>query len=1552
VSKIGNSDKGSIGGLVIEDPQLALAIVGYSCRFPKGANSPSLYWKNLLEGKDCIQIIPNNRWDSDSKDKRSAKYVAGLIDDIDKFDADFFGIFPREAASMDPQQRLLLEISWEALEHAGIRHEHLLGSNTGVFIGSVALDYRDRFTQMSTDHIDTYALTGNLLSILSGRLSYVLGLEGPCLTIETACSSSLVAVHQACQNLRLGECDLAIAGGVNVLLSPVGMELLDKAKTLSNDGKCWAFDEKANGLVRGEGCGIVILKRLEDAKRDNDRIIAVIRGGAINHDGKAASLSSPNVLAQQSLLKKALKDSGLNAQDVGYVETHGTGTALGDPIEIQAIKEIYGDSRDDGSRCYLSSVKSNIGHLEGAAGIAGMIKAILALENNSIPPQINFETLNPVIDIDNSSLQISKELIPWKSNAKKKRVAGVSSFGISGTNAHVLIEESPYRELLTSRQKDKASYNITLSAKNPETLTALAQKYIDELQDNSSELATADLQDISYSTQLRRSHYKTRLSITATTKEELKEALQSYVKGTPYSGLRFRDVPLRKNKIAFVFPGLGAQWDGMGSDLFQKEPVFQEAILLCEEIVQDVAGWSLMDKLNFKQNSNSNYIDIPSVQINMFAINMALVKLWESWGITPRAVVGHSLGEVSAAHASGLIDLPTAIKLVYYRAKILEQLQDTGSMAIIGVSWEKAVELVDNYKGLISVAGANSPRLTLLSGDTEKLQELWEKCHKNQIFFRMVKNSAPSHSALLDPFLPDLREKISSIQALESRVSFYSAWQTKLIKSTECDSEYWIKSLRQPVLFDKTISQMLDDGFTNFVEISPHPTLQPAINEIAQQKSIIVQTSSSLREGINGRQAMLESLSELYVSGINIDWEPHHTSGNRQYVRLPSYPWQKERHWVGEKTTYFKNDYQENDNSTSRTSKVDDELFLHVSWKESDDVLPFQAEQGGSKSWLLLSADTPNARQVRAAMESRGYQVIQAAPKDLLINDKDSRINPLDMRSNSSFINLFNTYFNDKEVCAGVIHMLNFSNDIMKDEDLPQEALDLHGCTAIMYLMQTINQLSVRNIPSLFLITNNARTITPIDNINNVIHSSLWGMAQSLRYEFPDIKCKCIDLSSAPIDEEIEALISEILAGNSEEQVAYRSNKRYVGRLRKGFPSNQQTHKKVSNLNISKEGTYVISGGLGGLGLELAKWLAKQGASSLVLLSRSGPKNTEQQDILSELSNIGVVVKTPKVDISDYSMLASTLENLEDSFPPIKGIIHAAGTLEDGFLVQQSHENFRKVFAPKVDGALNLHRFSKKLNLDFFIMYSSASTTVGSPGQTNYSAANACLDALAHYRVAQGLPALSINWGAFKDVGLATANSIRAERLERRGVRGINFEMSLHAIELIAQSGTVNIGFMPFEVRQWTEFYPQASSSTYLSELINSNPRAASKKGDLIEIVTQAPKGKKLAAISYHVQDLVASILHQDPKKLGLEMPFSNFGMDSLTGLELRNRLEVLSGHQLPATLIWTYTNITALAQHLLSLIAPEEDEANKSSSENWSSQEDVIEYLKQELSA
>jgi acyl transferase domain-containing protein len=634
-----------------------IAIIGMGCRFPGGGEGPDAFWQVLDNGVDAIQEIPVGRWHPDAiADARQEARWAGLLSDLTRFDASFFGISPREAESLDPQQRMLLEVTWEALEHAGQRPDLLIGSRTGVFVGICSADYQLLVGNSREGTYDAYCLTGNTFSTAAGRISFGLGFQGPAISIDTACSSSLVAIAEACQSLRAGDCNIAITGGVSAILAPRTMAMMVETQAISPDGRCKTLDSRANGYVRGEGCGVLVLKRLSDALRDGDRIDAVIRGWAVNQDGRSTGLTAPNVLSQQALLRQALERAKLAAADIGYVELHGTGTSLGDPIEAEALREVLGAPRTDGSSCILGAVKTNIGHLEGAAGVAGIIKVLLALKHEKIPKNLHFRRLNPRISLEGTPFVVPVESVPWPRGQKPRR-AGVSSFGISGTNAHVILEEAP-AEAPKSLPKEPSAHLFTLSAKTPEALSALALSSAEWF----SLPNDASVYDIAYTASLRRTHHEHRLAVVARTREEFADMLQSFARVDTSAGVLHGHTSTKEApRIVFVFPGQGSQWLGMGRQLLAEEPVFREAIEACELFVQREAGFSVLNQLAADEN-HSRLHEIDVIQPLLFALEVALAALWRSWGVVPDCVVGHSMGEAAAAHVAGMLSLRTQPK--------------------------------------------------------------------------------------------------------------------------------------------------------------------------------------------------------------------------------------------------------------------------------------------------------------------------------------------------------------------------------------------------------------------------------------------------------------------------------------------------------------------------------------------------------------------------------------------------------------------------------------------------------------------------------------------------------------------------------------------------------------------------------------------------------------------------------------------------------------------------------------------------------------------------
>src|SRR5262245_29253568 len=718
-----------------------IAIIGLGCRFPGGVNDPDSFWRLLRSGADAIREIPSNRWDvnelydpnPDSIGEMNTKW-AGMLEDVDKFDADFFGISPREAISMDPQQRILLEVGWEALENAGQTAESLAAGQTGVFVGVMTDDY-GKLQRKNEDpgSTDVYTMTGSDIGSTAGRLSYILGLQGPSMAVCAGCASSLVTVHLACQSLRNQECKLALAGGVNLILSPEYSLYMSRVGALSSDGHCKTFDASANGYVRAEGCGVVVLKRLSDAVADSDNILAVIRGSAVNHNGRHNGYTTPNGLAQQALIRTALKNGGIEPSQVSYVEAHGTGTSLGDPIEVRALGTALGEGHSKERPLIIGSTKTNIGHLEPAAGVAGLIKVVLALKHREIPPHLHLKEKNPHITWEELPITIPTELTPWDA-IDGRRIAGISAFSLFGTNAHVIVEE--FQQLSPVDQPEELAPEIAqllpISAKSPDALRALAELYRDYLMNE----AGGSLEDICYTAGARRAHHHHRLALAGRSRKELVQSLNAFLEGEPDSGA---SSGCRDNgslqKVVFVFPGQGSQWFRMGRELLQQEPIFREAMEQCEKAMLEYVDWSLLNELKVDE-AESRLKEIDVIQPTLFAIEVSLAALWRSWGIEPDAVVGHSMGEVAAAYVAGALKLEDAVRIICLRSRLLKRMSGKGGMASVEFTVEEARRALVGYEDRVSIAVSNSRRSTVLSGDTEALRELLETLEERGIFCR------------------------------------------------------------------------------------------------------------------------------------------------------------------------------------------------------------------------------------------------------------------------------------------------------------------------------------------------------------------------------------------------------------------------------------------------------------------------------------------------------------------------------------------------------------------------------------------------------------------------------------------------------------------------------------------------------------------------------------------------------------------------------------------------------------------------------------------------
>ncbi len=880
-----------------------IAIIGIGCRFPGGVNDPQSYWDLLMNGVDAVSEIPVDRLDLlafySTDHATPGTFISrwgGFLSHIDQFSPEFFGISPREAASMDPQQRLLLEVAWESLEDAGEKPESLAGSSTGVFIGISTHDFSDiKFDTHNRRLIDAHTATGGALSIAANRISYVLDLRGPSMAIDTACSSSLVAVHQACQSIRHHECSLAIAGGVNLLLCAEPFIGFSKAAMLSPDGRCKAFDEKANGYVRSEGAGAVLLKPLSRALSDGDLVYSVILGSGVNQDGHSKGMTMPNVSAQEALLRQACDAAGIKPAAIQYAEAHGTGTPVGDPIEANAIGRVLSQGRPADNPCLIGSVKTNLGHLEAASGIAGLIKVALSLEKRTIPASLHFQHGNPEIDFEELKLQVPTSTTAWPLAPGERAVASVNSFGFGGTNAHVVAAAAPPSAQAENDNVAERPHILPISARSEEELNILAESYVELLADERFE-SRAVLRDLCYSAGARRSHYEHRLALLAHTPDEFCELFNEFIAGEPCPDLwSGRKVANREPKLAFVFSGMGPQWSAMGRELFHDEPVFRSVIEECDELFRCCAGWSLREEM-MADEEQSRMEDTDVAQPASFALQTALTALLRSWGIEPAAVTGHSAGEVAAVHAAGAMNLEEAIQVIFHRSRLQHITAGQGNMVAVHLPLEDAESLAAELGEEVSVAAINGPSDITLSVSAGQLDSLLDACRQRGNFQRLLRGNVPYHSVLMNSIKGELLEALKEFRPRSTDLPLISTVTGKVIPGEKTDAGYWWRNIRHPVLFAEAIGTLLETGCDTFLEIGPHPVLSSFISTCLRHRKREGTIISSLRRKEKEVPNLMGVVGALYTRGYPVDWQRIYPTAKR-HVRLPGYPWQRETHW-------------------------------------------------------------------------------------------------------------------------------------------------------------------------------------------------------------------------------------------------------------------------------------------------------------------------------------------------------------------------------------------------------------------------------------------------------------------------------------------------------------------------------------------------------------------------------------------------------------------------------------------------------------------------------
>lgn len=1322
-----------------------IAIIGIAMRLPGKIKNADDLWNVLFNGIDCIEDIPANRWDKEAMydpdpNTPGKLYVkqGGFIEDIEMLDGSFFNISPVELESTDTQQRILLEVTHEAFENAGIDVSTLIGSNTGVFIGIDNVDYEAKeIRSKDYERINGYCYTGTGPTGASGRISYTMGLRGPCMTIDTACSSALTCTHVASNALRNKDCDIAVVGGASIISEPDQSLNFCRLNALSPEARCKSFDDEANGYIRSEGVCVMIIKRLSDAQKNQDNILAIIKGSAINQDGKSKRFTAPSTVAQGMLHTQVLKNAGLNPQDISYIEAHGTGTKVGDPAEVRGMMFAYQDYRTKENPIITGAIKSNIGHMECNAGMASIFKVVLALQHNLIPKSIHFNKPNTLIDWENIPLIVAKENMPWP---QKTRWASISGFGVTGSNANIIIgdaPENPFKKNKSELRKD--IFMLSLSAKSEQAVIELAKKYRDFIQTSSS-----SLEDICAMAALRRAHFPMREAFLAKDKIEMLEQLQHFVVNDDYESKKIVDDE-DEIKTVFVFPGQGAQWIQMGKTLMQQEVVYKAALDEINAVYKNYVSWDLIEEIN-KAEEDSNLHQIDIVQPVLVAVEIALANLWMSKGVFPDIVVGHSMGEVAAAYVAGNISLHEAAQIIIIRSQLMKQQSGKGEMGVTDLTVEEANELLKGYEDKLSIAVMNSKNSTVLSGDPDALNEIFTLLESKERFNRKVKVDVASHSPQMDGIKSALQTALQHLEPKPSSLIFYSSVLNDIAEGNKLDAEYWSNNLRNPVQFGNVIQKIAKEYNAVYIEMSPHPTLLHALEENLQDsktKSLIV---GSFAKEKNELETFYSNYTSLYTSGIStFSWKNIYPSIG-EFVQLPNYAWQKEKYWI--ETVPLSANYS----ATAQHKDIDDN-FYEIIWKE---IIPENTFTTNKK--ILIIKDT--------------FGYYQNIENDL--KQKGCEVQSIDFKDDFSAL--------DADI---VLHLRSLYKESVYSYN--------YDC-GIDSLQRLLNRFSGKKQIKICMVTNGAFVIEK-DVSANLNASLLTGLLRTVQNEYPDISFQQIDISNEIVDSEMLQLSSMIFVNENYKELAIRAEKCFANQVA------SVKYSKPTNM-ILPDVTYVVSGGNNGLGLETVKWLSNKGAKHIAIISRSGLKENAQSEI-NTLIEQGINVVSYEADVSNLKQLTTAIENIKSTQNEIKGVFHAAGVLDDGMFNNLTQAQFENMLQAKANGAWNFHQIFSQDTLDIFVVFSSAAGILGSVGQSNYAAANSFLDTLMQYRRKQHLAGLSINWGSIAEIGLAAQQDNRGARLIVSGVQPIQQKDLFQYFDKLFLSDVAQIMAIEIDFEKW-----------------------------------------------------------------------------------------------------------------------------------------------------
>jgi amino acid adenylation domain-containing protein len=1489
-----------------------IAIIGMAARFP-GADDLATFWNNLIEGKESIRFFSEEELISAGVEPEliaSPNYIrgTGTLSNITDFDAEFFSYIPAEAKLIDPQQRIFLETAWQALENSGYANSS--NSTIGVFAGVGHNDYLVRnvvpYVQSRNDTSVFQVIIGNDKDFLATRVSYAFNLTGPSITLQTACSTSLVAVHSACSSLLNGECDMALAGGVAIKVPHIGGYLHEEGMISSKDGHCRAFDENANGTVWGSGAGVVILKPLQKAIEDRDTIHAVIKGSAINNDGSSKiGFTAPSVNGQSAVIHQALANAKIPANSISYIETHGTGTDLGDLIEITALKEVFPSTNSNQSLCAIGSVKTNIGHLNTAAGIAGLMKTVLALQNKQIPATLHFQKANPKLGLENSQFYVPNQNIAWSSKDMPRR-AGVSSFGIGGTNAHVVLEEAPTKKLSQSRHQWQI---IPLSAKTPDALRNIQIELGQYLKAN----ANANLGDIAFTLAVGRKQFPYRTSYICQSVNELASTIESKVQHTSKTN-SFKSS--ESHQIIFLFPGQGTQFLGMGRSQYVNEPLYREivdycALFLLPTLAVDIREFILHEGAS--HNKEELIQETWLTQPFLFITEYALAKLWMSWGIKPDAMIGHSLGEYVAACIAGVMDLDTALILVVQRGKLMWG-APRGSMLAISQTLDE-IDLT-NYPDL-SIAAINLDDAIVVSGPEQSIDQLSAALEKKNLAGIKLQTSHAFHSGMMDCILPDFEASLKDQHFLAPSIPYISNLTGTWITPLESQNpDYWVRHLRSTVQFSKGLDTLLDGENLILLEVGPRSVLSSLVKKKSRNQNIQAIIPSLISDNGMEQQSLYEALSSAWKAGLAISWEDYYAPDQLSRIPLPTYPFERKRYWIDAPAPGLSNAAK-----PSQGRRPLNEWFYLPHWRPTISPAPLDlnAISHEKKTWLILANESALCKAMISCLQNLHQEVITVSvgEKFELISEGCYTIAPF---QETNYFSLITTLQHTS--IYKVLHFWAFDGELKTDflhretKYLQEQAV---GFYSLIYLSKAFAKLAPANQPIDINIIADRLHDVYANGSSLAMKATLIGPSLVIPQEVPQISVHCFDVdipheATSKNSEMIYKLLSEFINGSFDRMVAYRGNQRMV-------PSYQQVELKADsqkNPQLRAKGVYLITGGLGRVGLLIAQYLNKQVQGRICLISRTvlPPKEEwlthcqnespvkEILETIIQLEHSGSEVLVISADVANQLSLDQAFTLCKERFGEIHGVFHAAGlpSLVTPFL-EMTPEIITEQFAAKVVGSINLGNILNRFPADFCCLLSSTSAVLGGLGYSAYSAANIFLDHFAN--IENGRLSLtrwlSINWDAW-NFAKALSNF----------PQGLEFSMSptesMDALDRVIRqypSGRIIVatGDLDSRLKNWVtrEDWGNEAART---------PQEQYSRPDL-----NNPYSAPITETEILLTEIWQSLLGYS--EIGIDDNFFDLGGDSMLAIRLMSDIKVKFQRQLPLTVLLDKPNIKELAQLL-----------------------------------